>query len=161
MLGPVFERLDFEGLKVIIERVWAMMSRANIIPPPPPEIAGMELTIDFTSMLAVAQDAIRATSIERTLGLAGNLVGVDPQIMDNIDTDYAMQAYSHLSGNEPRLIRMPDQVEAIRQQRQQQAAQQQQAAIAEQLSKGAKNLAQADMGGGTNALQALTGSPTQ
>jgi hypothetical protein len=157
MLGPVFERLDNEGLKVVIERVWAVMSRAGIFPPPPQEIAGMEMNIDFHSMLAAAQDAIRATSIERTFGLAGNLVGVDPGIMDNIDVDWGIQEYSYLSGNEPRLMRTPDEVAQIRQDRARQQQQAQQAQIAEQLSKGAKNLAGADMGGGTNALQAMTG----
>lgn len=161
MLGPVFERIDNEGLKPIIERVWAMMVRANIIPEPPPEINGMEMSIDFTSMLAVAQDAIRAQSVERTLGLAGNLVGVDPGIMDNIDVDYAITSYSHMSGNDPKLIRSREAVEVIRKNRAQQAQQAQQAAIAEQLSQGAKNLASADMGGGTNALQALTGQAVQ
>ena len=117
----------------------------------------MEMNIDFHSMLAQAQDAIRATSIERTFGLAGNLVGVDPGVMDNIDTDWGIQEYSYLSGNEPRLMRTPEEVAQIRQNRAQQQAQAQQAQIAEQLSKGAKNLSAADMGGGTNALQAMTG----
>lgn len=161
MLGPVFERLDNEGLKIIIERTWAIMLRAGIVPEPPPEIAGLEMTIDFSSMLAAAQDAIRATSIERTLGLAGNLVGVAPTVMDNIDIDFAMQSYSHLSGNEPRMIRSPEEVEQIRANRAQQQQAQQQAMMAEQLSKGAKNLAAADMGGGVNALQALTGGLPQ
>lgn len=161
MLGPVFERLDNEGLKPIIERVWGIMVRKNILPPPPEEIQGQHLTIDFHSMLAQAQDAIRATSIERTLGLAGNLVAVNQNVMDNIDVDFAIQSYSTLSGNEPRLMRRPEEVEALRQQRAQQQAAQQQAEMTNNMAMAAKNLAAADMGGGTNALQAMTGGLPQ
>lgn len=157
MLGPVFERIDNEGLKPIIERTFAVMARAGIFPPAPQEIQGLEMTVDFNSMLAQVQEAVKAGSIERALGLAGNLVAVDPSVMDNIDTDFAIQSYSHMLGNDPRMIRSPDAIVLLRQQRAQQQAAQQQAMIAEQLSAGAKNLAAADMGNGTNALQAITG----
>lgn len=157
MLGPVFERIDNEGLAPIIERVFAVMARANIFPSPPAEIAGKAMTIEFVSMLAVAQSATEAAGIERLLGLSGNLVGVDPAAMDNIDLDFALDKYSSLLNNDPRLIRSPEQLAAIRQQRQQAQQAQQQAEMAEKLAAGAKNLAAADMGGGTNALQAMTG----
>lgn len=159
MLGPVFERIDNEGLKPIIERTFAIMARAGIFPPAPPEIQGLEMTVDFNSMLAQVQEAVQAGSIERALSLAGNLVAVDPEVMDNLDTDFAIQSYSHKLGNDPRLIRTPDAVAQRREARAKANAAAQQAAIAEQLSAGAKNLAQADMGGGVTALQALTGAP--
>lgn len=157
MLGPVFTRIDQEGLKVWIERTYAIAARAGILPPPPPEIAGMDMTVEFVSMLANAQDALQAASIERCFGLVGNVIGVVPDAGDNIDWDFGIDKYSKLMNNDPRLIRSPEATAAIREKRakDQQAAQQ--AAIAEQLSKGAKNLATADMGGGTNALQAALG----
>ena len=55
------------------------------------------------------------------------------------------------------MIRSPEALAQIRQQRAQAQQQAQQAQIAEQLSKGAKNLAQADVGGGQNILAAMTG----
>lgn len=157
MLGPVLERIDNEGLKPVVERTWAIMSRAGIFPPAPPEIRGQNVNIEFVSMLAQAQEAASAGSIERLLGLVGNLVGVKPEVMDNVDTDYAIDKYSSLLNNDPKIIRSPEQLMAIRQQREQQAQQQQQAAMAEQLSKGAKTLSEADVGGGQNALQAVLG----
>jgi hypothetical protein len=55
------------------------------------------------------------------------------------------------------MMRSPEALAAIRQNRakQQQAAQQADTAL--KLAQGAKNLAGADVGGGQNALQALTG----
>lgn len=157
MLGPVFQRIDNEGLRVIVERVFGIMSRAGIFPPPPPEIEGAELSIEFTSLLSMAQDAVGAASIERALALVGNLVAVDPGALDNIDVDFTIDKYAKLLNNDPRMIRSPEEVAMIRQQRAQQQQQMQQAEIAEKLAQGAKNLSSADLGGGTNALQALTG----
>ena len=157
MLGPVFERIDNEGLRPIVERTYAIMARAGIFPPPPPEIAGMEMNIKFVSMLALAQDATNAQAIQQVLSLAGGLAGVDPAVMDNIDIDFALDNYSSLLNNDPRMIRSAEQLAAIRQNRQQQQADQAKAAQAQQLAMGAKTLSQADMGGGQNALQQLTG----
>jgi len=157
MLGPVFERIDNEGLKPIVERAFNICLRAGIFPDPPPSIAGRPITINFVSMLAATQEAVAAAGIERTLGFAGNLAGIDPQVMDLFDLDFTMNNYSKLQQNDPRMMRPIDAVLAMRQERQRQQQAAQNAAMAEQLSAGAKNLAAADMGGRANALQALTG----
>lgn len=156
MLGPALERIDNEVLRPTLERVFNIANRAGIIPPAPPEIAGQMITIDFVSMLAQAQQATRAGSIERVLSLTGNLVGVVPEAMDNIDVDYALDKYSSLLNNDPKMIRSPEALAAIRQSRAQAQAQAQQAAVTNQMSQSAKNLAQADTSG-NNALSALLG----
>jgi len=159
MLGPVLERIDNEGLKPAMERVFNIMSRAGIFPPAPQEIAGRSMEIEFVSMLAQAQDAAQAASIERVLGLAGNLVGVKPEIMDNIDTDFSLDKYSSLLSNDPRMIRSPDAVAKIREERAQAAQAEQQAAQADAVQKyaaSAKNLAATPVSGGGSALDALT-----
>ncbi len=155
MLGPVIERIDNEGLSVVIERVFAMAVRAKVFPSPPPEIAGQEIEIEFVSMLAQAQSAAESAGIERLLSLAGNLVGVKPEIMDNIDTDYALDKYSSLLNNDPRVIRPLEAVAQIREQRAQAEAQAQQAEIAQKLAAGAKTLSETQVGGGMNALEGV------
>jgi hypothetical protein len=157
MLGPVLERIDNEGLKPIIERVWAIAQRAGILPPAPPEVQGQMMNIEFVSMLARAQQATAAAGIERLFQVVGGLVGVDPSVMDNIDVDAAVEEYSSLLENNPRIIRGEQALQTIRQQRAQQQQQAQQAQIAQQLSQGAKNLSQTDVGGGQNALAAMFG----
>lgn len=144
MLGPVFERVDDEALGPIIERVWGIMVRAGIIPPPPPEVSEFAMDIEFVSMLQSAQSASEAASIERMLSLAGNLVGAAPEVLDKVNTDRALDKYSLLLQNDPSIMRSDDEVAMIRQQRakQQQAAMQ--AEIAEKMAAGAKNLAAAD-----------------
>lgn len=156
MLGPVLERIDNEVLGPVVERVFAIANRAGIIPPPPSEAQGMAMNISFVSMLKQAQDATEAASIERVVGFAGNLVGVVPEIMDNIDTDYSLDKYSSLLNRDPKMIRTPEATAAIRQQRDQQQQAAQQADNAQKLAMGAANLSKADLGNGQNALQALT-----
>jgi hypothetical protein len=161
MLGPVLERLNHEGFARMHDRIFGIASRAGVFPPAPPEIQGMHLNVEFTSMIELAQNASQATGIERLLGILGNLVGVDPAVMDNVDIDYAVDKISYLYNNDPRLIRSPQQLADIRAQRQQQ---QQQAAIAAQadtaqkIAQGAKTLSETNVGpGGGNILQRITG----
>jgi hypothetical protein len=157
MLGPVFERIDNEGLKPIIERVFSCAARAGILPPAPPEIAGMAMNIEFVSMLSLAQSAAESTGIERLFTMAGGLAGVDPAIMDNIDSDFGLDKYSALLNNDPRLIRSQKALASIRQARQQQQQQQQQAEMAEKMAAGAKTLSETEVGGGQSALQSMMG----
>lgn len=157
MLGPVLERIDFEVLKPVLERVFGIASRAGILPPAPPEIQGKAMDIEFVSILAQAQRATKAAAIERMFQVVGGLVGVDPGAMDNIDVDMALDIYSDSLGNDPRMIRSPEALQAIRQQRAQQQAAAQQADIAQKLSVGAANLSKTDVGGGQNALQQMQG----
>ena len=160
MLGPVLERIEYELLSPTIERTFAIMSRAGVLPPPPAEIQGANIDIEYISMLSQAQQAAASSGIERTLQLVGGLVGVDPSVMDNLDLDFTVEKYSTLMNNDPRMIRSPADLQALRQQRQQQQAVQEQQMAAERASKlatGAKTLSETDVGGGQNALQAMMG----
>jgi hypothetical protein len=153
-LGPALDRIDYEGLNPIIDRVFGIASRAGILPPPPPEIQGQMINITYISMLKQAQEAAAASGIELVLKLAGELEGIKPGSMANIDIDYAIDKYSALQNNDPKLIRSPEALAQIRAEeaKAQQAAQQ--AQIAEQLSKSAGNLAAiAPPGGGVGATQ--------
>ena len=156
MLGPVMERLDHETLKIIVDRQFNIMSRAGIFPPPPAEIQNMEINIEFVSMLGQAQDATAAGAIERVFSFVGTLVGVDPAVMDKVDTDYAIDKYSTLLKNDPKIIRSEDAVKQIRETRMQQQQQAQQAEMAEKLAAGAKTLAETRPGPG-NALGMMMG----
>lgn len=158
MIGPVLERIDHEGLRPIVERVFNIMSRAGVLPPAPDDIQGKHVNIEFVSMLAQAQAAAQSGGIERLLQMAGGLVGVDPGVMDNIDVDFTLDKYSSLLNNDPRIIRSPAQLAQIRKERQDAQAQQQhqmQVDNAQKLAGGAKTLSETNLGD-QNALEALT-----
>lgn len=156
MLGPVFERLDNEGLRPIVERVWGIMSRAGCFKPPPQEIAGKDVQVRFVSMLALAQDAANSASIQQVFGLAGSIAGIDPTVMDKINVDVSIDIFSKLLNNDPRMMRTDAETQAIRQNRAQQQQEVQRADNAQKLAMSAKNLAQAPLGQGS-ALDAVSG----
>jgi hypothetical protein len=156
LLGPALERIDYEVLGPAIDRVFAIASRIpGFLPPAPSEIAGQMITVDYVSMLSQSQQAAAAGGIERVAQFAGTLEGIKPGTMDNIDTDFMIEKYSKLLQNDPKMIRSPEQLAAIRQAAAQQQQQMQQAAMAEQLSKSAKNMADANIGNGQPAAQQI------
>lgn len=160
MLGPVLERLQIELLAPAVERTFAIAARGGLLPPAPAEIRGRELSIQYISMLNIAQQASKTSGIDRILQIAGNLAGIDPAILDNIDVDYAIQRYSFLMNNDPRIMRNPADVAKIRAKRekeQQMMQQQQQMEHAGNAAQAAKTLSETDLGGGQNALNMMLG----
>ena len=119
------------------------------------DLQGVEISVEFVSMLAQAQRAVGANSIDRFMGNIGAIAQFKPDILDKVDSDYWAEAYSDMLGVDPKLIVPSDQVALIRQQR---AQAQQQAAQAEQMaqaSQSIKNLAQSPMGNNSNALEGV------
>ena len=159
MLGPVLERLNHEAFSPIHERVFGIAARAGILPPAPQAIQGHHVTPEFTSMIELAQNANQASGVERLFNLVGALAGIDPAAADNVDIDYGLDKVSFLYNNDPKLIRSPGQLKAIRDARDKAQQQQQlaaQADTAQKLAGGAKTLSEAQTGGG-NLLTKLTG----
>jgi hypothetical protein len=155
MLGPVLERLQDELLKPLVDIAFDRLIEANVLPPPPQELHGVELNIEFVSVLAQAQRAVGTSSIDRLLGTIGSMAQFKPEVLDKIDADAIVDKYSDQLGVDPKLIVANDKVAIIRQQRAQAAAKQQQAEQIMQASQAAKNLGQAPTTGG-NALSDLT-----
>lgn len=119
MLGPVLERLHHEFLDPLIDRVFAIASRAGLLPPPPPALAGQRLRVRYVSMLAQAQRAVATGAIERLCGFAGSLAAADRSVLDRIDFDQALESYAEAIGVDPRLLRPDEAVATRRAQRQQ------------------------------------------
>lgn len=160
LVGPVLDRIDNELLKSALTRVFAIASRASILPQPPPEIRGMPMEIEYVSMLSEALASNRGGSIERLFSVVGNIAAIDPAAVDNVDFDFGLDKLADAWGIDPRVIRSPEALAAIRQARAQQQQQQQQQADLMAATQGAKNLAQSPMGEGRNALQTIAGGGT-
>lgn len=155
MLGPVIERLNNELLYPMVEITFAHMVEGGAIPRAPDEMQGMQLNVEFVSMLAQAQRAIATNSIDRFVGNLGVIAQMKPEALDNFDADEWVKSYSDMLGVSPNMIVPDKQVALIRDARNKAQAAQQQAAAMEQQSKTAKNLATAPTGGQPNALQDL------
>lgn len=164
MLGPVLERMNDELLDPLIDRVFGMMLEQSaprwagllpgspMLPPPPEELAGMDLKVEYVSILAQAQKALGVASIERTVGFAGNLAGIAPSILDKLNLEQAIDEYAAMTGIPPTIVRSDDEVIQIRQAREEAAQQQQMAEQMPQAIQGAKLLSETD----TSSRNALT-----
>ena len=152
MLGPVLERLHNELLDPLIESTFTRMVEAGIVPPAPPELQGMELNVEFVSMLAQAQRAIGTNSIDRFVGNLGAVAQFKPDVLDKFDGDAWADAYSDMLGVDPKMIVASDKVAMVRQERAKAQAAQAQAEAMKTNSETARNLGAAQTGDGSNAL---------
>lgn len=157
MLGPVLESLHDELLQPLISWAFDEMMLQRLFLPPPEELHGMPLDIELISVLAQAQKAASLGSIERVFAFAGSIAGAKPEVLDKLDADTAVDRYAEDIGAPADIIVGEDEVKKIRAQRQLEQQQAAAAARAQQLAEGAKTLSQTEVGGGRNALQAVTG----
>lgn len=140
MLGPTVERLHNEELNPLIEVTFAHMARAGILPPPPVELQGVDLQVEFISVLAQAQRAVGTNSIDRFVGNLGAIAAIKPDVLDKFNSDEWADVYSDMLGVDPSLILADDKVALIRQNRAQQQAMAQQAAMANSAADTAQKL---------------------
>lgn len=163
MLGPVVERLHNEILSPLIDMAFDMMVEAGIVPPPPQDIAGMELNVEFVSVLAQAQRAVATNSVDRFVGSLGAVAQYKPEVLDKLDADKWADEYADMLGVNPNILVPKDKVDALRQARAQAAQQAQQAQQAEQMASAAQKLGsvQTPTGNAANdVMQGLTGYTT-
>ena len=156
LLGPVITRMQADMHGPAIERTFAIALRHGLIPPPPPEIEGMPLKVEYISLLAQAQRSVGASTIEAEAAFVSQVAQVFPEAVDNYDVDEAIREHAAMVGAPQRTIRSKEQVAEIRAQRAQDQATQQQLVAAQAASVAAKNLSQAKVGG-SNALERVAG----
>ena len=147
MLGPVLERLHNELLSPLIDITFERMIQANMIPPPPAELQGMDLSVEFVSMLAQAQRAIGTNSIDRYVGNLGMVAQYKPDVLDKFDADQWADVYADMLGVDPRMLIAGENLVAIRKSRQEAAAAQAQLDAMEKEAKIAKDMGTAQAAG--------------
>lgn len=113
MLGPVLERLHAELLDPLIDRTFDILMEAGVLPAPPPELEGVELRVEYVSILAQAQRMVAVAGIDRLAGFAGNLVEVWPDMRHKINAQQMVDEYAEALGVNPRIVRGDDEVEAM------------------------------------------------
>ena len=139
LLGPTLSRQHFEFLRPLIERVFGIMLRKKLFLPAPPELAGKDLEVEYTSLIAKAQLATEGENLNRAIVLITPFAQTDPTVMDNFNPDEIVKFAARIYGLSPDIMRDEKEVEEIRQGRaeaQQQMEQQEtQAHEADVLSK--------------------------
>ena len=141
MLGPVLERLHDELLSPMVDNCFTHALEARLLPPPPQQIEGSDLKIEFISILAQAQRAVGLQALDRLIGTVGAVAqsSGDASVWDKIDKDNLIDSYSDRLAVDANVIVADEKVAIIRAER----VKQQQMAQMAQIAKPAKDLAQA------------------
>lgn len=130
-LGPVLENVYNGQLEPVIDRTFNICLRRGELPPPPRELEGRKLQVEYISILAQAQKAVSTGSIERGVAFVGQLSAVKPEVLDKFDGDEAVDVYFDYLGVPPSVLVADERVKQIRADR---AKQQQAAANAEMMA---------------------------
>lgn len=155
-LGPVLESLNTELLNPLIERTYGIMNAAEILPPPPEELQGTDLKIEYISVLAQAQQQVGLAAIERFAGYVGNLSNLYPEVRNKFDALESVDEIGNMLGVPQKLIKPDQQVQQELEAQAQQEQAQQALVTGAQVAESAKTLSEAKTAD-QNALTALTG----
>lgn len=146
LMGPILNALDEEMLSRVIEILFDIMIENQLIAPPPEEIEGQELRIQYISILAQAQRAVGATSIQNVIGFVGGAMTLDPSVVDVLNLDEATREIAEMEGIPAKILNDPELVEAIREEKARQANMQTAMAGVGPAADATKKLADSQMG---------------
>lgn len=155
LLGPSLVRVQVT-LAAIVARRFGILARAGQALPPPPELQGRRLAVDFISPMAKAQEAATGRSVMQWLGTIGQIAqaqmaaGAHPDVFDNVNVDGAARLLHGVMAKVPGVLNDEKTVAAIRKGRADGAAQR---AGVEQAAQGAAIFADV-----AHAQQALSAS---
>ena len=156
MLGPVLEYLNQDLLDPLTDIAFNYHINQNLLPPPPPELEGMNLRVEYVSIMAQAQKMLGISGVDRFSGFISGLGQVDAAVYDKVKSDELVNVYADMTAVPPNIIRSDDEVAALRDTRakQQQAAAKQ--AQAAQMAQTAQTLSQTPVNqDGDTALSAM------
>jgi hypothetical protein len=114
------------------------MNRAGVLPPAPAELAELdEIEVAYVGQLAKNEKIQDVTAIQRWLGVAANMAGFAPEVLDNINVDEALQIIGERMAVPTSVMRSQEEVDQLRAERQEKLAMQEQLAQASQVAEGA------------------------
>ena len=156
-LGPVLERTNDELLDPLVDRVFAMLVKAGGIPKPPQELDGVDLKVEYISVMAQAQKLIGVVGQDRFLQSIGALVPTFPEARHKVNVFETVNAYGDMLGINPKLLRSDEEAQAAVDAEQQAAAAAQQAEQLKTTAGAARDLGNTPMGSGGSALDQVVG----
>ncbi len=146
MMGPVLEKLNSEMLDPFIERLYNILDRNFALPEPPDELDGIDVKVQYVSILAQAQKAIGVNAISRVIGFIGGVIPSKQDVSDVIDLDEAVREVAVMEGIPSKLIMEKQVVSQIREQRAKAQQMQERLAVADKGADIAKKLSSAKTG---------------
>jgi hypothetical protein len=144
-LGPVLEQLNQDFLDPLTDIAFDIHVRQGLIPPAPPELQGVNLKVEYISIMAQAQKMLGVSGVERFTGFVGQMASVDPNVLKKIKPEQIVDVYADMMSVPSSIIRTDEEVEAIKQAEAAQQQQMQQMAMMQQQAQVAKDLSQTSL----------------
>jgi hypothetical protein len=117
LLGPIYGRLQAEYLKPLIERCFGLASRAQIFTPAPESLRTRNYSVRYVSPMARAQKLDEVQAIEAVFTSAGQFAAFDPTIIDQLDPREAIKRMIEGRGAPDAILRTPEAIQQITDQR--------------------------------------------
>jgi hypothetical protein len=112
-LGPVLEQLNQDLLDPTIDNTFSVMFQQGQIPPPPREIAGQSLKVEYISIMAQAQKMVGIGGLERFTGYIDGLAKTDPAVWKKVNRNNMIDAYADMTSIAPNIVRPNEEVEKM------------------------------------------------
>lgn len=112
-LGPVLARVDDELLDPLVDRTFAMMNRAGLIPEPPAELVGVDLRVEYISLMAQAQKLVGVVSADRFLQSVLGMSQMSGEVIAKVKWMETVDEYARLIGVNPELVRSTEEATEI------------------------------------------------
>lgn len=128
LMGPILGRQQSEFARPLVDRVFGIMERRNLLPLAPEVLQGRIVDVRYTSPIAKTQRLAEGNAIMRTVQAMAPFVQTDPTILDNINGDAILKVVADIYGFPQEGFKTKREVQETRQAR----AQQQQMAMAQQ-----------------------------
>ena len=157
-LGPVLERTNDELLDPLVDRAYMLMDAAGLIPDPPAQLEGVDLKVEYISIMAQAQKLVGVVGQDRFVMSASPMIEVFPEVRHKINVFQIVDNYGEMLGVDPRIIVPTDQAQQALDQERQAAQSQADAAQAVAYAKAAKDASQTPMTGDTALNQLVSGA---
>ncbi len=155
LLGPVLERFENEALDPAVNRIFAIMGRAGLLPEAPPELEEQDIEIQYVSILSSAQAAVGVIPTERWLELIGGVSAIYPKAINLPNWDEMLRDYGKDLGVKAKHINPSAETAELNEAADELNAAREAAVEGQALVEGAKTLSETDVGGGANALQQI------
>jgi hypothetical protein len=139
-LGPVLERTNDELLDPMVDRVFAMMQRVGAVPEAPPELQGINLKVEYLSILAQAQKLVGVVGQDRFLQSVVFMAEHFPEVKHKVNAQQVVDRYGDMLGVAPSIIRSDEEAEASLRAEQEQIQAMQRAEQAKTLGAAAQSL---------------------
>jgi len=153
-LGPVMEQINQDDLDPSIDISFQIHMELNLLPPPPEELHGQKLSVEYISIMAQAQKMIGIGGLERYAQFAGQLVVPYPASSKKTNINKLLDAYGDMVSLPPGVVRSDEEVQEMEAMEAQAVQSQQRMAMMSEGAKAANQLANAPTDG-DNALTRL------